>query len=404
MNRTASKLMPYLFVVVSTVVIVRSLILAFHYPGDVPEFYCASSLLLSGNSVLIYNIEQLSRLEATTFPLLNGRTVGFFLPPPVLIFIWPLAFVPLQLVQPVWFGLCAVALCACFVQMKRLFNLTRVQLLYSWSVIITFGATYECLRLGQLGLFLLLAAITAMCFLKDKREGLAALCLSVFVIKPQLFIPQVIFLFACGRRRLCFLTALLSLVWILGSLAVVGIDCWSAYCNLVGRLGEVSEFAFDNACTICGQLLRMPGLDSRVAIAISSCIWLGAMVLLYRVGRAYRHREDWLNASILAVMPAATVTSLYLMDYDLVLLIPAFVLFVTQKLYGKLSPYITLPAVVSCVMLLLPFHFWLRYDYLLKGAVFNPFVLSLTVIAAVMLSTVSRVDAGGLCSEGYPPK
>src|SRR5271170_7673525 len=80
-------------------------------PFDLPQLYCSSRLELNGQFAKIYDPYALGRAAKETFTESDGAPVTIYIPPFAALGLMPLAFLPVNLVGPIWLSvlvLCVV--------------------------------------------------------------------------------------------------------------------------------------------------------------------------------------------------------------------------------------------------------------------------------------------------------
>ena len=195
------QLMPVVLAAVGTVTLI-SFVVAF-YGGfskisDLPEFVAAARMIASGNGAQIYVVPEMARVEQ----LLYGRSiVMFFVPPFGLPWLMPLALVPPSMAPAIWKVFLIVTLALSVVVLQKAFSLNRTETCWLIAALCFSGASFDALRIDQLSTPMFLAFCCGLLALKKDRPYLAALALSVLVLKPQELLPFVIFLFGAKKYR-----------------------------------------------------------------------------------------------------------------------------------------------------------------------------------------------------------
>ncbi len=364
--------------------------------SDLPEFFAASWLACHGQGGSAYDLPRLSEIEHQVFPALGGRAIGFYLSPPALLFLMPLALVAPHMVQPLWFVFLLGALLCAFGLLVRFFSISKTQSLLLWTLIIIFGPTYESLRLGQLSPLILLSLVGAFCLFKRGRDALAAFCLSLLVIKPQLLIPYVVFLLAGGRSRAAVYLLGFVAFWLSASFILVGSNGFGAYFSVLKPVfqdpASAGKFLADSP-TFLGQLLRLAHLDVSLIICLGIVFYILSLAAIFLIAHRFRQREDWLSVCVLCVAPLAVIGSPYLQDYDLMMLLPSITLFVRERLYAKRTPAFMLFVLILNVVLLMPYYSWLRYGWLLGGFPLNPFFVAVLVMSIAFSTSLKSLPS-----------
>lgn len=418
--------------------------------SDLPEYYAASWLILNWRGADIYVLQQIAAAENKLFPSMSGRVVPLFMAPPVSVLVAPLALVPVEVCHYMWCALLVLSIAMTVVVIANVFSFSLEQRLLAWIFLCAFGPVFESIRIGQIAPFLLLAFSCALYFLgkepltrtasaasldspttnvepadpcsrasavevgrppavevepvgasspRGRPEGTfwAAFFLALLSCKPQILIPVMVALAGAGMYKVLSLTILFIAALALASLILLGLAGWQNYLSLLSNcFSDISIMHADQNPTVRGQLLRLlagssPSLQFVVS-TLSGCVYLLALGTIYWINRRHREKafeQDWL-ASVVLTLPLGLVFSPYLMAYDVLLLVPALAIFSGRKLYARLSPLVVLPAVFIGLVYMLPFYSFVHYDWLLKGALLNPFFFALLYFGLLLAVTALR--------------
>jgi hypothetical protein len=358
---------------------------SFAHISDLPEYYAASKMAASSRGAGIYRLDQLGSEQQKLFPAMGERAVGFYVPPPALVWLLPLSVVPLSIVPAFWSTLLVAALIAAIAILSRLFQLNLVQSLAIWSVAAISGPLYESIRIGQPAPLLLLALCAAVAALRADRCLLAALAMSFLFIKPQELLPFLVYL--AGARRYRPLAALLGIagVFVAFSLLAVGVEGYTNYFQLLfDSVGNTANMQPELTPTLRGQLLRLLPGSKWLATGGSSLACLAVLAFIWLSGRRYARYRQWLEIGLVIAVPAGLVSALHCHDYDLLLLIPVVVAVFKLNLLATVPEAVKLLIIAGSTMLLLPLYKYIHYDYLLAGGPFNP-IFAILLVAAVGL-------------------
>ncbi|MGD9680817.1 MAG: glycosyltransferase family 87 protein [Candidatus Obscuribacterales bacterium] len=360
--------------------------------SDFPEYYAASWLSLHGRGGDLYVLESLGALQHQLFPELARAVVPFLLTPPAVIFIAPLSLLPASLSWVVWLLLIGVALLVSLAVLARLLRLSAGAILYTFAVMSVSGAVFECLKLGQIAPLLLLAYSAGLWFESRAKPVLAGLSYAILLVKPQFLLPVLV---ACGARKRYRCLSVLGLACaLIGSVSLlfVGAGGWKRYLELSGAaLASPELVATGINSTLRGQLLRLLGPANLFVEPVFWTVWAVSILALYRGLKTGRPGHATLMA-----MPVAFLIAPYAQSYDLVLLLPSILCFVKSGLHRRLSAWIMMPYIVACTVLLLPFHSFFHYGYLLRGGVINAgfwLVASYLLLVVVAQAREKPLDA-----------
>lgn len=364
---------------------------AFGTVSDLPEYYAVSKLILSGHGADAYSLKAQAETEQAYFPSLNGRVIGFFVPPFALAWIAPIGSVPVEIAPYVWKALLLLAIALSLWLISSLYQLDKKAVFWLVAVSGFSGCLYEALRLDQLAPFLLLAVCVCIWALKKDRPIVAALCLTFLLLKPQEVLPFLVFLLGAKRYRILLtFVAIAAAVTVVGMIEIGGQGLLN-YQQLMSNSVENSRFLqSDLAPTLRGQLYRLfPDLKTFSTIA-SSIVMLGALGVIFYAGRKFRLASGWVEAGLLVAFPLGLVSALYFFDYDLLILLPALVVLMKDQLQDRVPPLILLAIIVGGLIFMLPFSLFIHYDYLMKGGPVNPYFFALLVFAAWLVYFVFK--------------
>ncbi|MBZ0185476.1 MAG: DUF2029 domain-containing protein [Candidatus Obscuribacterales bacterium] len=383
---------PYLIAVISPIVPLLMLARSFSdfrsKVSDLPEYYTAAWLFLSGRASEIYSL-RFGLVEKQLFPDLTERVVPFLLAPPAVVLVVPLAFFSPQQASLFWTIFLGACLLSSVVLLARLNCLSRKGFLYFFALVSIFGAAFESLKLGQIAPFLLLSYSLGLYLKKTKRPILAALAFSILAIKPQFFIALLFCLIGSRQYLISGLSISIALMVSLLVSLFIGIEGWQQYFDLMQwAFSHPGEIATNLNPTLKGQLLLLFGSSNRSIEIASLLVLLSAMAAIFLLAR--KKSSGTSQAAVLSCMPLAFLAAPYAQSYDLLLLLPSLVCFVANKLYLRISAWILMPLAILSSLFFLPFYSFVHYDYLLKGACLNPFFFLLLAYGAIIVVVVLK--------------
>jgi Glycosyltransferase family 87 len=367
---------------------------AFSTISDLPEFMAAAKMTAAGSGSQIYVVPELARMEQLFYPSTSRSVVMFFVPPFGLPWLMPLALLPPNMAPVIWKVFLVLSLAISIPVLQKAFSLNRTATCWLIAGLCFSGCTFEALRIDQLSTPMFLAFCCAILALKKERPYLAALALSVLVLKPQELLPFVIFLFGAKQNRTLLALIGIGLALTAVGYLLVGPSGLSNYSALMKSTIEDNRFLVsDISCTLRGQLFRL----FPHARALSHYISIGVLgvvsVIVFLIGRRLSTSKKWLDYGLIAVMPVGFVSALYCYYYDLFLLVPTVVLLMTEFEH-ELPPWSILAGMMLVLAFMMPFSLFIQQDWILKGQMFNPHFAILTLFAigtlAFFYSNISK--------------
>jgi hypothetical protein len=370
--------------------------------SDFPQYYSAARCSISGQASSAYSTAELGKLQHELFEGMGLRTVGFYLPPPALLFMAPLALFPVKIAAGVWIGLQVCALIISAFVLTRLWPRSRRYYTAFWSCVLLSGPFYEALRLGQPSPLLTLSLIATMFFWQTERPVAAAICLTPFAMKPHLIIPVLIFLVGAGRYKQCVWAAGLLLLTAVMALLIYGPEIYFSYLQAVQQAlntpsnNLMASMAADLNPTIRGQLLRVPGLSKNLVSAGAIVCWAATLIYIFRSAKKLAGRRLFIENMALLCLPLTLISAFHCHDYDLLLLIPALV--ALDRLQQEAPPRFKLVSrarILFMAAFCLPvFLFW-HYEWLLSMRMpANPLFLSMLLFCLSII----------ICLTGFEKK
>lgn len=289
---------------------------------DFVEHYAAARLLTAGQAPTIYHLEEFIQAERTFFPHM-AFGVHLYYPPFSLFLLAPLAlFAPQQAVL-VWTIASVLAFWAGLYLLSKTYSLTERGFWLMLALVTLSGPFFQTLYLKQLASFFFLALSLILWSLKQKRIWAAVVGFVIFLLKPHLLLPLMAYIAGAGRygNILAFaatgaLALLIALVW-------PGINTFAdfaQYCQLLKDHPEI--LCLERCSTMGGQLVHwFPDQAQRIS-TISGAVFAGMLPVLFWLGRYFRNADDWL-APALAIMPSVFFLEIFVLPYDLILLLPS---------------------------------------------------------------------------------
>ena len=278
---------------------------------DLISYWAAGKLLIHGANP--YSISAVSALER-----IAGRTATGMLimrnPPSALFVVIPLGWMGARSGSILWSLLLLGCLAISIHMIWRMNGSPRSRLhLFGYF----FAPTLACLGTGQTGIFALLGLILFL-YLHDSKPLLAGVALSLCALKPHLFLPFAVVLFAwiATREAYRILAGAVLAIAVCGAVPLLfDRSVWSQYAQMARVSGIVDEFMPD-----LGTVLRFAvdrnAMWLQFLPAVVACIWA---LWYFR-----RHRMDWdwqTHGSLL--MLVSILAAPYSWFNDQVILLPA---------------------------------------------------------------------------------
>ena len=248
---------------------------------DFTSYWAAGNLLIHGADP--YNWQAVSVLERAAVSRGPGVTVIMRNPPSALFLVVPLGWTSLQTGSILW-SLLLLGCLGASLHMIWEMNGSPSSSLHLLGYL--FAPSLTCLAMGQTGIFALLG-LALFLYFHDTKSWLAGMGLCLCAIKPHLFLPFMVGLFAwiATRKAYCILVgAALSI----GACCVVPLfwdrSVWSQYVRMAQTSGIKNEFMSDPA-TILRFAIDRNAMWLQFLPAAAACVWA---LWYFR-----RHHEDW---------------------------------------------------------------------------------------------------------------
>lgn len=359
---------------------------------DLPEFYTPARMVIAGRGAQIYQPETLKAEQWHDFPQLNeqnkGRFVVLYAIPPAIPVLVPSGFFPSNIIAYVWWFAALCAVVGSLGLAASTFGISEKWMVRFGALLAAFGPLWESIKHSQLAPFVLLALCGALFCLRREKLVPALLALSVvLVLKPQIFLPLLLFVLgAYGILRclpyLAGAAAALSTV----SLAMIGIEGYQNYFELMRQSLQHRQWMVPEAGpTVRGQLLRIYGQADAAIVNVCTIIAVMVAATFFFLGRTFKNDSLRLERGVIGALPVGMLVALHCHSYDLLMLLPVFLALIS---YHRRQP-IPKPAIVAliaCMLLfMMPFYNKVHYEYLLAGAVLNPFFFTLLIFSEICL-------------------
>jgi hypothetical protein len=369
-------------------------------PLDFPQYYAAGKLFVGGRAPDIYKLDKLAVFEHEAFPKMPvhheafpempADPIPFWYPPfSVPYFAWLALFSPAASIW-MWEILSLTALGASLWLMRKSFALSTNTIIWAAIAVALSGPCAHALVLGQLAFFLLLALSLAIYGLKTENPAAAIIGLTILAMKPNIALPIYIFLLGARRYKLLLQVMAAGVVLVAFSLLTEGVQTYQAYLDVLKYVaGSNRILGLDSCATLQAQILRLIPAESAIVSKFSYALWALVLGGLFWLGNRFRQSPKWLEVGLVAGLPLGLVTAPYLHPYDLLLLVPSFLMFTTMTFQLRL------PKDRSVVWISLgALFFVLAYSPIYKAHLqFHVHVWALLAYSAIFIWTVLRNTA-----------
>lgn len=298
---------------------------------DFIVFHAASRAFLEGKLGVIYQLAAFSDFENLNYPEYFKQPVNFrpFMYPPT----WLLLTIPLA-----WFSVLAAysGFMAATAALATL--LAGRSNFWIWMATLTSPAALWTMIAGQ-NAFLNIGLFYGGMRLVDRSPAAAGILLGMLSYKPQLCVLVPVALLAARRWQALAWMIGTTVLMALASLAVFGLEFWVQFFEMAReRSGpEFAALMFQHVSTFITTILvasRILGLPSSLANLVHLA---GALAAVIVVWRAFSRHE--LSDEATAVLAAGTLlVSPYLINYDLLLLMPAALMVFRRRVEADLYP------------------------------------------------------------------
>lgn len=285
----------------------------FKLGGDFILFWAASSQIFHGHFSDIYNTAAHEAAMQSGQFLNHPYKLPFLYPPPMLLFIWPIAFFTYSLSYTLW------ALSAPILTAKSLNLLCK-----NWSIAaFAFFSPQFVISLltGQNGLLIALILTLGIFYLEGK-PFISGLILGLLVIKPHVvFLVPLCLIFSRQWRIVAGMATSASLMIIL-SYCVFGLETWKRFFEY----SHTMQSSILHDVFLCQIFITIFGFLSVHGLPFIAAFWIQITFSLIVIACALYNtikRKNIYNNVILC-LAASPLCTPYLLHYDLTyVLIPA---------------------------------------------------------------------------------
>lgn len=278
---------------------------------DFVSFWGAARLVLAGHPAEAYDNAALHAVQAAVASFGTGAQMPFPYTPAYLALVTPFGLLPFPLAMVVW-TVCTFAL--------YLFAARKLIPGSGWLPA-AFPAVYANAAVGQNG-FLTAGIFMGGLSLLSRRPFTAGLVLGCLAIKPQLGLLLPVALLAARAWRAIAGAAISSIGIVAGGAALFGLPTMAAWIHQMPLYGAITRDGLVGWSKLASiyAAAREFGLGPGAALAINGAAAVAAAVAVWRIWRS--KTGDGAKVAILSA--AAALASPYLLFYDTLILVPAF--------------------------------------------------------------------------------
>jgi alpha-1,2-mannosyltransferase len=331
---------------------------------DFLHLYTLGSLALAHRGADLYDMNAQAALAAKRVPEAAGLHYLPLYPPQVSIFFAPLAYFSYGWAL-LWWWACSAALygICCYSLWRACPNLRahgRLVLLLAAG----FPPFFHLIAWGQTSALALGCFALAFFLLRDRREFLAGVVLGCLVFKPQLGVAAAVVFVSIGAWKTVAGAALSAAAQLSAGILYYGVEPLRRWIHLLRRLPAVLPLLeprpYQTHCLRTFWTLLIPGQVLSLGLYVVSA----AAVLALTVGCWRRGPSAPLALRYSALLLATVLVAPHLTVYDLVILVPAFLLladWLAGQSAGSFARGLgTLLYLVYLLPLLGPFARWTR--------------------------------------------
>lgn len=378
--------MPIVFAVVAAIWLASFLLGPFNGKiSDFPQYYAPAKLIVSGRGADTYKMDQVIAMQHTSFPSMAERFVPTYLPPPSLFWFLPFGLLSPQQASIVWKLIQGASLVGSILLLRSSFDLNRKAVGWLIAGICISGPAFAAIQIEQISMLILFAISVLIWALKKDHPIVAAVALSILMLKPQEGLPLLIYLAGSKRWKILGITICILLATTLVVSCLIGTQGLSDYfasTSSAVQKDQSSLMQTELGPTLRGQLLRLaPNSKTPIMIA-STLVAMVTWTFIFISGRRFAENKNWIGSMLLIAVPLGLVTSLHLHSYDLTLLVPSLVLVMSGPLESAMPPWFILAGYLLVGMFMVPFYIYIHWDYLLKERwLLNPHFFSLLALS-----------------------
>lgn len=316
---------------------------------------------------------------------MGDRAVPTYLPPPSLFWFLPFGLMSGSQAFIAWKIVQIAALIGSIFLLKDAWGLNRKAVCYLIAGICVSGPAFAATQLGQISMLILCALSTMVWSFKKDKLWLAAIALSVLMLKPQEGLPLMIFLAGAKRYKMLSMTIGVLAVASLVIFCFIGVQGMTDYLATTTAIDTSQSVWMQSELgpTVRGQLLRLAPESKGLITKASSIVMLISWAYIFFSGRKFAARPAWFGACLLIAVPVGVLTCLHLHSYDLLLLVPSLVLVLSGPLESIAPSWLLLAGFLITGTFMVPFYIFIHWDYLLKDHwILNPHFFALLAMTA----------------------
>jgi len=394
MNASKVEKFGSILIAISSVIISMVLLWSVHdYFGkftDFPEYYAAAKMILVGKGESVYALNEMVHTQQNLFPALGKRFTPIYLPPPSLILFIPIALIGLPLAVYVWKLLLITCLAGSIILLVRTFSLNYKSTCYLIAGLTLCHASFEMLRIDQIGAILLLALSAALYFLQKNKDIKAGLSLSLMIMKPQFVLPFLVYLIGLQRWRPVTIFFIVGIVLTACSYLIMGQTGFSNYFALLRAPESASFMQPELMPTLRGQLLRICPNLSNVIFYVAALVFAAVTYCSWFCGDDNRQNAKAVLWAFLVTIPLTFITSLHCHSYDLLLLAPSIIIIFTDAVI-RFSQSFKLIMIIGGLVFMIPIAIFIHYFYLLQGGPINIWFIELLIMESSIITRLIRL-------------
>ncbi|MEM5328138.1 glycosyltransferase family 87 protein [Paraburkholderia sp. JHI2823] len=285
-------------------------------PGsDLLVFWSASHAVLQGQASTVFDYSAFSRTVAeVTGGLPRSAFIPWLYPPTFLLFVTPLALLPLPLA---YFVFLSASACAFVCATVRVSGLAQGPLGSAAAryVVLAMPCAMVCAIFGQNALITAALAACAIASI-DRRPAVAGICIGMLVIKPQLGILFPLVLIAAREWKVFGYAALTAALFLIASVVLFGSPSLGQFAGNIGMARELileHDVRFWLASPSVFASLRLIGASLAAAELTHGAVALIAACGAWTIWRSTR--DTALRAAALGT--ATLIVTPYVWHYEL---------------------------------------------------------------------------------------
>ena len=303
---------------------------------DFLHFYTLGSLAIHHRGSELYDVTSQAVLATRRVPDADGIRYLPLYPPQVSILFAPLAFFSYGRALALWWMCTTLIYGACCYRIWRICPALQD---FGGNVALAalaFPAFFHLMAWGQTSALALACFTATFLLLRDHREFAAGVALGCLAFKPQLGLAAAIVFIAIGSWRIVAGAALSAMAQVAAGVFYYGFTPLRYWLEEVGHVaGLLSSFEprpYQTHCLRTFWSMLVPWRSVSFAWYILSAV----VVLAWTI--AVWRRQESLSLKYTALLLATVLVSPHLTVYDLVILVPAFLLLGESRISRLLPP------------------------------------------------------------------